>query len=229
MFNRGKDTTELDAASTGDVSWWNSQTALLQPSPRFAHHTDSSRSSLSLSIYESQQTEAVSLPHDPTQDVSQMSHRLSKHPITSLLEHGPSTSHSQTERMGYPDPMKNTPSLRTSRYDPKYSPLTQPVRPYSAQRSNSSPLSSPTTGDPSIPLPDQSAFYLQITRSRNSLASSSNIPLSDTPRSENLPTGRPKTADLSAPEMDLTALPPPPRPLVYEPKKAPRRTSNMGL
>lgn len=196
----------------GSEPWMRSNNALLGPKPTFAIHDEESRSSIAVSVI-STQNEALQSPQPAYESASPTiatSNHFGPSKGTPIEARDSFLSYSvpQLKRMDFPDPVKVDSSMRMSEYDLKFSPLSLPQRPYSGASTPNFSRPSSRGGDPQIPLPGQADFYRQVTHSQRSHAPSP--VLSDHSESGRLPNGRPKTADLSMPEEELTALPPVP-------------------
>jgi hypothetical protein len=193
----------------GNEPWMRSTHALLGPKPTFAVHDDGSRTSISTSIISSQdQPQSALEAASPAISNSNHFGPSKGIPTNARDSFSASSVPQQLQRMNFPDPVKVDSSMRMSDYDLKISPLSLPQRPRSGNSTPNFSRPSSRGGDPQFPLPDQTDFYRHATRSQSSLRASS--VLSEHSASGQTLNGRLKTAHLSRPEEELTALPPVP-------------------
>lgn len=210
----GKAVAQIER-SFGNESWNHSNAALLSAKPPFGVHDAGSHSSISLSAISMQESpQFLEIPREaPSPALLSTSHFG---PSTGNLVRNPflsSPSESKLQRMEFPDPVKIDPASRASDFNHKISPLSIPQRPYS--RTSTPNFSRPVSRGvrPSFPMPDQYSFYPSVTHSNAQVSPTRSPGLSRHSVSGQLPSGRPRTADIGKQEPNLTALPPIPPPM----------------
>lgn len=209
----GKAVTQSER-SLGIDSWNRSNAALLSPKT-FVVHDAGSHSSILLSVISAQDSpRSLDSPRKPPSPAFSSSSHFGPLKGSPGRNSFFSPSAPQLQRMDFPDPVKIDPPMRVGEYDYRISPLSFPQCPFSGISTPNFSRPSSRGGDPQIPMPDQYSFYPQVAHSDSQKSLALSPGLSHHSESGQLPNGRPKTADLSKPENELTALPPVPIPRI---------------